>query len=82
MAQPQPAAPRRPKGGKRRSRRRGGVSPFVIMAVVGVIFIGALLLLNSASISSSARNARSEGRTLVQAGANPVVTLEEYSDFQ
>jgi hypothetical protein len=79
--QPQPAPVRRKKSARRRSRR-GGVSPFVIMAVIGVAFIIVLVVLQQLSVSSQTRNVGEEGRTLVKAGASPAVTIYEFSDFQ
>jgi flagellar basal body-associated protein FliL len=79
--QPQTAPTRRKKSAKRRSRRKGA-SPFVIMAVIGVVFIIALVALQQISVASQTRNIGADARTLVKAGANPAVTIQVFSDFQ
>lgn len=82
MAEQVQAAPaKRKKSAKRRSRRKG-ISPFVIMAVLGVVFIIALVALQQFSVSSQTRNIGAEVRTLVKAGENPAVTIQVFSDFQ
>lgn len=79
--QPQAAPAKRKKSAKRRSRRKG-VSPFLIMAVIGVVFIVALIVLQQFAVAGQTRNIGEDTRTLVKAGANPAVTIQVFSDFQ
>ena len=84
MSQSQPQAqaqmpPRRKRTGKRRGRR-GGVSPFLIMALVGTLAIVALIALNTFNPGARPRAADANRRTLGQDTAQ--VTIEEFSDFQ
>ncbi len=77
---PRTAAPRRKKSGRRRSRQQG-VSPFVIMGIVGAIVIIALVafsVLNNRPVTYD--NVPRSGTTLGYPDAP--VTITEFGDFQ